>query len=34
MPMACKIGWAVTYDEGLPPIRSHDPLITPSSEIT
>ena len=33
MPMACKLDWVVTHDEGLPPIKLHDPLITQSSGI-
>ena len=31
--MATKPCKVLTYDEGLPPIESHDPLITWSSEI-
>lgn len=27
-PMDTKLGKVVTYKEGLPPIKSHDPLIT------
>ena len=27
MPMATKLGMVVTYHEGLPPIKSHYPLI-------
>ena len=26
LPMATKFGRAVTYHEGLPPIKSHDPF--------
>ena len=33
MPIAAKLR-GVTYYEGVPPIKSHDPLITWSSEIT
>ena len=28
MPMATKPGWVVTYNEELPSIKSHHPLIT------
>ena len=34
MPIATKLGRVVTYHKGLPPIKSHDPLITCSFEIT
>ena len=34
MPMATKVGRVVTYHEGLPPIKSHDRLITWSCKIT
>ena len=34
MPIATKLGRVVTYHEGLPPIKSHDPLITWSCKIT
>ena len=33
MPMAIKLGRVVTYHEWLPPIKSHDPLMTSSCEI-
>ena len=32
MPMATNLGKMVTYYEGLPPVKLHDPLITWSSE--
>ena len=34
MPMGTKLGRVVTYHEGIPPIKSRDPLITWSCEIT
>ena len=34
MCMATKLGRLVTCHEGLPPIKSHEPLITGSREIT
>ena len=34
MYMATKLGRLVTCHEGLPPIKSHEPLITGSREIT
>ena len=34
MPMATKLGSLVTFHEGLPPIKSHDFLITWSCRIT
>ena len=34
MHMAIKLGRGVTYHEGVPPIKSHDPLITWSCKIT
>ena len=33
MPMATKPDRVVTYYEGLPPLKSHDPLITWSCKI-
>ena len=34
MPMATKLGRVVAYHEELPPVKSHDFLITWSCEIT
>ena len=34
MPMGTKLDRVVTYHEGIPPIKSRDPLITWSCEIT
>ena len=34
MSMATKVGRVVTYHEGLPPTKSHDPLIKWPCEIT
>ena len=34
MPMATKLSMVITYHKGLPPIKSHDPLIMWSCEIT
>ena len=34
MLMTTKLDRVVTYHKGLPPIKSHDPLITRSCEIT